>query len=348
MSNYGLNGFPKNNNLGAVQVGSTNLNASLSSNAYAPGFMGVFGSGAYAIYVNKFTGSGYTNTYTFTVPVFVTKIRVRVIGAGGGGAAIGTGGGGGGYAHGVFTVSPGSTYSVTAGISGPTGGTSTGVFVAGSDGGTSSFGSLISATGGGGGTSAASYATVGVGIGGDFQSKGGSAGLTPASGGGGSGSQLGDGGTTPAWSAGGGGAPVMGDSFGNFGSGPQVPQQLGLSVFGNISVSYPNLIVRFPFDGFTGGNCMYTSYGNPGNIIASLYGQNSGVGGMGRISTGTPITFEGTSGGTGGGGGGSFDNTGSPAIALAGGIGGGGGGSYCVGTVAQGGLGGRGLVVVEW
>ena len=44
----------------------------------APGFLGIFGIGAW----HAFTAAG---TYYFTVPNNVTKLRIRVLGAGGGG-----------------------------------------------------------------------------------------------------------------------------------------------------------------------------------------------------------------------------------------------------------------------
>lgn len=100
-------------------------------------------------------------TYTFTIPAGVTKIIVEVWGGGGGGGSGGTtccaedeGGGGGGYAKGVYSVVPGTNYTVTVGAGGA-GGVAGCVAAtgAGTDGGTSSFGLLISATGGGGGGS---------------------------------------------------------------------------------------------------------------------------------------------------------------------------------------------------
>jgi hypothetical protein len=78
-------------------------------------------------------------TYTWTVPPNVTSICVEVWGGGGSGGwgsqsygYWGGGGGGGGYGYQCFSVVPGTTYTVTVG--GPSG--------------TSSVGSLISATGG--------------------------------------------------------------------------------------------------------------------------------------------------------------------------------------------------------
>jgi len=95
----------------------------------APPTVGVFGQ--------LFTSSG-----TFTVPAGVTKLKIICIGGGGGAASDGKPGGFGGYAEGYYTVTSGSSYSVTVGGGGG----------AGSNGGTSSFSSLISATGGSGAT----------------------------------------------------------------------------------------------------------------------------------------------------------------------------------------------------
>ncbi len=88
----------------------------------------------------------------FVVPAGVTKLMIEVWGGGGGGGegypdynspneANGSGGGAGGYGKGVYNVTAGTGYTVVVGAGG------------GSDsrGGTSSVGSLISATGGAGG-----------------------------------------------------------------------------------------------------------------------------------------------------------------------------------------------------
>lgn len=75
-----------------------------------------------------------TSSSTLTIPNNVSTIIVEVIGGGGSGGGNGTGGGGGGgYAKGTYAVLPNSSYSVTIG------GAS----------GTTSFGSIIQATGGG-------------------------------------------------------------------------------------------------------------------------------------------------------------------------------------------------------
>lgn len=96
----------------------------------------------------------------FAVPAGVSLVKVRLCGGGGGGGAGasglgGAGGGAGGYAETNLAVSPGQIVAVTVGgggspgvASGPSAGT----------GGTSSFGTALSATGGGGGSSASTYA----------------------------------------------------------------------------------------------------------------------------------------------------------------------------------------------
>jgi len=97
----------------------------------------------------------FTSNGTFTVPAGVTKIKIFVYGGGAGGGCGnitgGGGGGAGGYAEGIYTVVPGTPYSVTIGTAG-IGGLSG---LPGTSGGTTSFGALISATGGSGGASAA-------------------------------------------------------------------------------------------------------------------------------------------------------------------------------------------------
>lgn len=95
----------------------------------------------------------YTANNTWTCPVGVSRIRVVCIAGGGGGGGYngdpGGAGGKGGLAIGIYTVTPGTGYSVTVGAGGAAGLTSAN----GSSGGSSSLGSLISATGGAGGIS---------------------------------------------------------------------------------------------------------------------------------------------------------------------------------------------------
>jgi hypothetical protein len=116
-----------------------------------------------------FTASG-----SFGVPAGVTNLRVRVIGGGGGGAGStssglgGGGGGAGGYAEGIVAVQPGQVIPVTvgAGGAGVSGGSA-------AWGGTSSFGSFMSATGGAGGTSIGIGGLGGSSFGGDMNALGG-------------------------------------------------------------------------------------------------------------------------------------------------------------------------------
>ncbi|WP_313378652.1 phage tail-collar fiber domain-containing protein [Achromobacter insolitus] len=93
-------------------------------------------------------------TFTWVKPTGVTKVRVRVIGGGGGGASDNvapgpSGGGQGGYWEGIFDVSGMASVPITVGAGGA-GATVTGTN--GGAGGTSSFGTMCSATGGAGGT----------------------------------------------------------------------------------------------------------------------------------------------------------------------------------------------------
>lgn len=132
--------------------------------------------------VTVYATPGTTN---WTVPAGIFKIRARVWGAGGGGGALiagatsgsGAGGNGGGYAEGVYSVTPGQILSIIVGAGGAKG-TSAGFGTNGQAGGTSSVGSLLSATGGGGGnTGYTSYAatassTVGAGTGGQINQLG--------------------------------------------------------------------------------------------------------------------------------------------------------------------------------
>lgn len=99
----------------------------------------------------------FNSSSSFTVPAGVTKVRVQVWGAGGSGggstnqAYPGGGGGAGGYGTGVYPVTPGQVIPVTVGIGG-----------AAAAGGSSSFGTLLTANGGAVGTSGAN-GTVGLG-----------------------------------------------------------------------------------------------------------------------------------------------------------------------------------------
>mgnify|MGYP003630740468 CR=1 FL=1 len=111
--------------------GGASATASPSTGNWASG---TFGTGLIRIH-----GSS-RGSYSFTVPAGISSVRVRVWGAGGGGCsgAQFSGGSGGGFAIGEFDVVAGAVYAITVGTGG----------VIDNSGGTSSFGSLISATGG--------------------------------------------------------------------------------------------------------------------------------------------------------------------------------------------------------
>lgn len=109
-------------------------------------------NGAGSITIANTLSSGFTNMQvftspgTFTTPATTTRVKITVVGGGGNGGAgsgtgSGSGGGGGGTAVYVGPINSSTPYPVTVGAGG--------VSPAG-PGGTSSFGSLASATGGGG------------------------------------------------------------------------------------------------------------------------------------------------------------------------------------------------------
>lgn len=107
--------------------------------------------------LQQFTSAG---TYSFQAGYSgcpQPNVTVSVWGAGGGGgvdnpACPGNsgGGGGGGYGQSQFSLNPGGVYSIVVGGGGQRG--NMGAGCVGGSGGTSSFGTLISASGGGGGT----------------------------------------------------------------------------------------------------------------------------------------------------------------------------------------------------
>lgn len=83
---------------------------------------------------------------TWTCPANVTYIELLVIGGGGGGASNGNSGGYGGYGLGTYTVVPGTAYAITIGAGGAGWPSASHNGTAG--GGTSSFSTIMSATGG--------------------------------------------------------------------------------------------------------------------------------------------------------------------------------------------------------
>jgi len=98
----------------------------------------------------------FTANGTYTKPSGINKIKVTLTGGGGGGGSgsgsfnMGGGGGGGGSSIEIIDVSSlSSTVSVTVGAGGAGGAANAGII--GNDGGTTSFGSYLTATGGAGG-----------------------------------------------------------------------------------------------------------------------------------------------------------------------------------------------------
>lgn len=248
-----------------------------------------------------------------------------------------------------------------------------------SSGGSSSFGSLISATGGEA-PSGAEGGAGGVGIGGDFQASGGKGGRGLASigggGGGGAGSQLGDGGRggdavdvideTSRGKHSGGGGGVGGHAGGTGASWAAAAGGGSPLAAADASVSGYNFQ---GVAGYSAGAAMVDGLAPPFFQFVGGYGDAanapglSGQGGTGELSWSGPInggTTKGRQGGIGGGGGGSFSSTGYRSLRGGGqgggqGFGGAGGAGYAHGvvdliadqvipiTVADG-----GLVIVEW
>jgi len=160
--------------------------------------------------VDQAGGMTYTSpgTHSFTVPLCVDFICVEAWGGGGGGASganyNGGGGGAGGYGRECFSVTPGSTHSLTVGNGGKSG-----------NGGASSFGSFVSAsagtgsvnstTGGTGGTSAAAFSITGSNGTNGSGNQGGDGGSSGNGGRGGVGGNPGQPGAFPGGGGGGGG-----------------------------------------------------------------------------------------------------------------------------------------------
>lgn len=253
---------------------------------------GVFGSGQ----VRFFPGGDATQIYTWTVPSGVDAVRVRLWGGGGY-----LNGSGGGFAlKSIYGLSGTTSVVITVGTGGSNGTTT---------GGTSSFGSFVSATGG-----ATAGGTAGAGSGGDVNYTGG---LGSAAGGAGGGAAglFGNGGAAGVSSTTTGGNGNAGGGSGGGGGGIAVP----------------------------GGN---GTLGAGGAAAIGVYWTISPTTGMENAFS---IDFIGTGGGGdfgqsgvngGGGSGTAVSNT-----ACHGGYPGGGMGAQS--TITSG-RGGSGLVIVEW
>jgi hypothetical protein len=329
----------------------------------ANGRLEVFGQGNFQV---------FTSPGTFVVNPGISSIRVRVVGAGGNGSTGrpssfaplpptsvigGGGGGGGGYAHKVITsfTAPRS-YTVTVGSA---------------PGGTSSFGSEVSATGGSNGSTPPSAQSVngtgGSGSGGNVNFSG-SPGINrfdippthqfndfapnpqkyeTGGSGGAAGTQKG---TATSFEV--SGLPTNNAMIKNIvtsGASP-VPQTIGFSLF------YDTSIVRFPFDIFNGIPGGVGTSPTPAGIYSTFRnGINGGAGAPGKTTptNAQPSVTAGGNGGFGAGGGGGTRNPGFTFSTSGnggnGGIGGGGGGgSYGTPIGGSGGSGGAGIVIVEW
>lgn len=217
-------------------------------------FSGVFGNGEMQI----IPVSG-----TFNVPLGVSRVRVRLWGAGGsGGGPIGSGGG---FAMRVIQLGSTTSVAVTVGSS-----------ATNAAGGTSSFGSYVSATGGGGsGTSGG-----GTGVGGDINYLGGAGATSSASGGGGGAASLfgtGGGGAfnvvTRSGGSGGGGSSTTAGGNGIFSTGASQLSSQGSPVPPTSGMISPSI----DFIGTGGGG---TSSGNVDGVNGGGGAGNSGVGGF--------------------------------------------------------------------
>jgi hypothetical protein len=180
-----------------------------------------------------------SSSQNWTVPAWVLRIKGKAVGGGGGGAACnpsgstfqsGGGGGAGGVAEGEFSVTPGQSIPIT--IAGGGAGGNASSSYPGSNGGTTSIGTFMSATGGSGANwstaSSSAGGNGGLNIGGDISQNGnfgsdGQNGAQLSAGNGASGpfggsGRAGAGGGASAGSPGGGGGGAY-SSTGNGGSG---------------------------------------------------------------------------------------------------------------------------------
>ena len=259
---------------------------------------GTFGTGLIQVY-----GVG---SHTFTVPSGISSVRVRCWGAGGGGCGSSSsysGGGGGGFAMKTITgLTSGTDITVTVGAGGA-------VFTSG---GTTSFGTYVSATGGSSANSSSSEQVGGSGSGGDVNYIGGSS----------SGNYANGGGCASMWGNGAmGNASLTLRVSGGAGAG----QNTNSEGYGNTGLF---MATSFGSQGLVGsGNATSTTSNNSGLLAMPL---NS----IDMIGTGPGGGVAGGQGKNGGGGG---MNTGG---SFPGGGSGSGSSSRCIG--------GDGLLIVEW
>ncbi len=248
-------------------------------------------SGTYT--TTTFGGSLYyilTGSGTLTAPGTFTTSYFALGGGGGGGGAAAGGGGAGGLVQGTATLSPGS-YAVTIGIGGAG---ANGINNAGSNGGSTSFGSVFTALGGGGGGSFSNQAAKvgGCGGGGGFQLAGaagtagqGFAGGGSAQGGGGGGGVGGAGSSSTGLPGGNGGIGVtyIGSNFGGGGGGGGTSSPIGgIGTFGGGNGGTDAAK--------TGGNGTANTGGGGGGAGWDGTGGQAGSGGSGVIILGVSGT----------------------------------------------------------
>ena len=275
----------------------------------------------------------YTETGSWTVPANVTSATVFVMGGGGGAGgnltydssytSFGGGGGAGRLKKQQLTITPGQSITVTIGAGGAAGvdrtgsGSSGGI---GSNGGTTSFGTLLSATGGNGGDGGSTPASGGGGNGGAGSAGGGGGACSGSGGSGGDGDYCGGGGAASSSSGakggnggiyGGGGGAMSGTraSGGQYGGAGGVTASNLSAVAGTNTTS---MSLDFIGEGKAGTNGITENatterYG--GGAGGGGYGGNGGNGGNGDVSLDESAPSYGASGGGGGYGGNGYGHS---------------------------------------
>lgn len=326
----------------------------------------------------------------FTVPAGVYKIRAHCIGAGGSGAAVkfdyatshvdhARGGGGGGYAVKEIDVSPGDTFTltipvITAAVTLNTTATTSN----GNAGGTTSFGSIFSATGGLGGRYGLSSVPPstflgGSGVGGDLNFNGGDGGLITfstsagvvATGGGAAGTTYGEGGsgvsvssstqtTSLLYGTGGGGvgaySPVVAitnttttGAVAGQGAGATFLNSLARFVFATTGALFTSSSLSAPSPIRLDGQGAFNTVGA---------GQGGGGGGIGSLDWSAVASYQVQAGIFGGGGGVAIsDPTAGRTVTAGNSAIGGGGGAVALfndSSTATSGQGGQGFIIIEY
>ena len=310
----------------SIVYSSSNLPAFLSLNSSTGALVGtgtkVSSSTTYSFSINASDGANSTvRTFNVIISPSIYVQSLLVAGGGGGGAWVGGGGGAGGIVYSTGnSVTFASQKTVEVGAGGNRTSSYSGGYVAGTNGGNSTFNSLVAIGGGvAGGYNGVSYynATNG-GSGGGATNDGSGGGSTPATG------------TQPSSASGGygnnGGTGVGGDGSGAGGGGAG-------------AIGSPALAGGYAGNGGIGLNT-WSTWASATSSGASGYFAGGGGGG-GDMSAGT--------GGAGGGGAGSMGNAGQAASGLANTGGGGGGARNSGGPSAnQGGAGGSGIVIIRY